>query len=318
MVSIEEIRNNWNSDIIGQAQKIQSLDGSKHPAWTIKIGNTYGVAIPYSGDRTINEYFASARFQSDMLPLLNEKASPALVLRTYDQDIADTFATLCADLVDPGENGVKRTEIEADPVQWWKKWKKIVGNKNYDQAVYDTLGELYVLKLLREKNLEPVWNGPKAASYDIELDNCFIEVKSTIVRDRKEVTISSQFQLNPPDRPLYLVLCQMEETFEGGESIDSIVAWFESVGLNTKLLNDLLKSKGFEIGMSARKKTFIIHDVLKYFVDDNFPRITPQSFKGDVLPAGITKISYTVDLSCLTPVSMLGQNDVGPLVSASE
>lgn len=302
---IDEIHNNWISDIKGQAQTIQSLNKTKYPAWTIDLKNTYGVAIPYTGGLPVNECFADARFQSETLLLYHGEPISVLVLRTGNYEIADTFATLCADLIDPGESGEKRMAICNDPVQWWQRWKEIVGNKNVNDTIYDTLGELYVLKLLRETGYDPKWNGPHRASYDIELKDCFVEVKSTIVRDRKEITISSQFQLNPPDRPLYLVLCQLEETSSSGESIDSIISWFKSIGLNTQPLDELLALKGFEVGMSARQRTFIIHGVLKYLVDENFPRITPASFKNDVMPANITKISYTVDLSNLEPESML-------------
>ena len=45
--------------------------------------------------------------------------------------------------------------------------------------------------------------------------------------------------------------------------------------------------------------------MLKYAVDFDFPRITPTSFVGGVMPAGITKITYTVDLSGMTPESMM-------------
>ena len=66
-----------------------------------------------------------------------------------------------------------------------------------------------------------------------------------------------------------------------------------------------LKELGFEEGRSARNKKFIIHSMLKYTVDSDFPRITPASFAGGVMPAGITKITYTVDLSGMTPESMM-------------
>ena len=56
--------------------------------------------------------------------------------------------------------------------------------------------------------------------------------------------------------------------------------------------------------MSARKKGFLVHEILLYRVDQDFPTVTPSSFKGDVLPAGITKISYTVDLTGLTPTPL--------------
>ena len=51
----DEIRNNWNCDIIGYAQPLSSLEKSDYPAWTVKFIDSYGVAIPYDGKQEINE-----------------------------------------------------------------------------------------------------------------------------------------------------------------------------------------------------------------------------------------------------------------------
>ena len=101
------------------------------------------------------------------------------------------------------------------------------------------------------------------------------------------------------------MFCQFEPTVQTGESIDSVIDWFAGIGYNVSALNEKLASKGLEIGMSSRKHTFLLHSMLKYTVDETFPRITPASFVGGALPAGITKISYTVDLSGMVPESML-------------
>lgn len=58
-------------------------------------------------------------------------------------------------------------------------------------------------------------------------------------------------------------------------------------------------------GMSSRNKTFLLHEMLRYTINSDFPRITPESFIGGVLPAGVTGITYTVDLSGMTSESMV-------------
>ena len=123
--------------------------------------------------------------------------------------------------------------------------------------------------------------------------------------DRKEITISNQFQLEPPGKHLDLVFCQFEPAVESGVSINQLVEQLKSNGVNIASLNQKLKELGFEEGRSSRNKTFILHSMLKYVVDSDFPRITPSSFLNGVMPAGITKITYTVDLSGMTPESMI-------------
>ena len=305
MTLSEQIRNNWKTDIQGHAQDVWSLKSTDYPAWTVKLNDSYGVAIPYAGSEAINESFANAKLYSTIIPMTGQSPVSAIVLRTGAENIEGPFSTLCAELIEPGAEGEHRLEILADPVAWWKDWKELLGNRNIDERIYDTLGELCVLKTLISAGEEAAWNGPDGASYDIELPDRFVEVKSSTVRDRKEVTISSQFQLDPPNKRLELVFCQFEPTICSGESIDSVVKWFEDIGYNVNTINEKLLSKGFEIGMSSRKRTFLLHNMLMYTVDENFPRITPASFVGGTMPAGITKKSYSVDLSGMVPKSML-------------
>ena len=61
----EAIRNNWATDISGYAQIIPATKDTNYPAWTVKILNSYGVAILYDGEDDINESFANARIYSD-------------------------------------------------------------------------------------------------------------------------------------------------------------------------------------------------------------------------------------------------------------
>ena len=88
-------------------------------------------------------------------------------------------------------------------------------------------------------------------------------------------------------------------------SINKITEKLGELGYNVKLVNQKLSELGFEEGMSSRNKTFLLHEMLRYTINSDFPRITPESFIGGVLPAGVTGITYTVDLSGMTSESMV-------------
>ncbi len=308
----EEIRNNWATDIIGYAQSIKSLENSSYPAWTVKFEDGYGVAIPIQDNILLNESFAGARIKTMTIHISSETTQNAIVLLTNTPGIVIPFSTLCEALVMPGEGGEFRNAISINPLAWWKEWKELLGNRNIDERIYDVLGELWVFKYVIQNGEEASWNGPDGASYDIETSERFIEVKSSINREKREVTISSQFQLFPPDKPLEMVFCCFEPVIMSGISIDNVLEDFRVMGLNTDLINQKLEKLGFEKGMSARKKGFLPREVLLYKVDSNFPTVTPASFIDGVLPPGITKISYTVDLNKLNPVALYKgeQNDI--------
>ena len=309
---IQEIKSNWKTDILGYAQVIPSLKNTAYPAWTVKLIDGYGVAIPYSGDN-MNENFSNARiFSADNIMTPTGIMQRSLVLTTESFDIKGPFATLCAELIDPGTDGLARMAIQNDPVAWWKKWKELLGNRNIDARIYDTLGELCVLYELLNSGEDANWNGPDGATYDIETDFGFVEVKSTISRRKKEITISNKFQLFPPNKPLNVILCVFEPTIQTGISINSIIAKFGEIGYNVQLLNRKLADRGFEDGMSSRNKMFILHEMLRYNIGPDFPRITPESFVNGVWPSRITDITYTVDLSGLPYESMVqgANNDI--------
>ena len=294
---IQEIKSNWKTDILGYAQVLPSLKNTDYPAWTVRLIDGYGVAIPYSGD-DMNENFANARiFSTDNIMTTAGVKQRSLVLTTESSDIEGPFASLCAEFIEPGQDGSARNIILCDPVAWWKKWKELLGNRSIDARIYDTLGELSVLYMLLKSGENAIWNGPDGASYDIETDNGFVEIKSTVSRRKKEISISNKFQLFPPEKPLNVILCVFEPTVQTGWSINNLIAKFDEIGYNTQLLNHKLAERGFEEGMSARNKTFILHEMLRYTVGPDFPRITPESFVDGIWPLGITDITYTVDLS---------------------
>lgn len=302
---IENIKNNWKTDILGYAQVITPLKDTDYPAWTVKLVDGYGVAVPYSGE-DINESFSNARiFSTDNILLPSGAMQRALVLITDAEGIEKPFATLCGELIEPGADGSARTAILCDPVAWWKKWKELLGNRNIDPRIYDTLGELCVLYTLLKKGEDANWNGPDGASYDIETDSRFVEVKSTLSRSKREITVSNQFQLDPPGKPLNVILCAFEPTVQSGVSINTVLSELDAIGYNVGMINQKLSELGFEEGMSSRNKTFLLHEMLQYTISSDFPRITPQSFVGGVLPAGITKITYTVDLSGMSAEAMV-------------
>ncbi len=303
------IFNNWSTDVLGYAQSIEELASTGFPAWTVKIDDSYGVAIPYEGEEEINENFADAKILSRKIKLSSGELRRVILLTTNSIENRVPFATLCGAFVDPGENGFSRMQIEKSPITWWKEWKELLGNRNIDERIYDVLGELCVFIYVVKKGEEASWNGPDGATYDIETNSRFLEVKSSISREKQEVSISSQFQLFPNGKPLDLVFCRFEPTVSSGISIDSVIDDFEAFGYNTTLLNQKLEKKGFEKGMSSRKKRFILHEMLLYTVNENFPTITPGSFIGGVMPNGITKITYTVDLSGLTAIPLCQEDN---------
>ena len=276
---------------------VVSLSREGYETWTMKNRSEYGVAVPIESDEEISEYFSGAHLYTDKRIIDGKEEKTFLFLTSEKDDIAEPFSALCAELITPGKDGELRSELEKNPLGWWAQWKELLGNKNVDTRAYDVLGELWVLRYLAEQGEQAEWNGPNGATYDIDCNGYYVEVKSTTARSKKQITLSNLFQLDPPDgSTLYIAFCQFESA-QDGISINSLVRDLEKLGYSSTGLNEKLSRLGLEKGKTARKRNYIVHMVTKYQVDDSFPAIRPSSFVGGDLPKGVESITYTVSLN---------------------
>ncbi len=297
----EEIINHWSTSKRGYAQELPSLADTGYPAWSVILPDgRFGVAVPYGERGSVFETFASVWVES--LTMTNVSEGPVLTLASFDS--AQAFAALCAEFVAPGIGGCSRDALVEDPVSWWKEWKGLLGNKNVDMRVYDILGELVCLEALSNMGIEPVWGGPNGASCDIDCGSKKFEVKSTLSRSSKSVQIHGLFQLGDDGLEKFLVLAQFEPTVEG-LSIDGMVDVLVGRGFSRAELNNALLELGYPSGNSARRKCYSLRGLTKYPVNDAFPHISSDSFVGEVLPLGVTSISYGIDLDGVPGESMV-------------
>lgn len=292
MNMIQEIRSGFATLKHNQVNEIYNLP-EKYRAYIIRTAESYGVALEVNGDMAINERFNSCNFKTQMVAI---DGSPVtlLILSSSFEEYRYEFAALCAEFVDPGENGENRALILNSPLEWWRKWKELVGNTNKEQKVYNVIAEMLVFEHKLSMDNSTVWSASSMGTHDIECEGESCEVKSTIKRYGASAEISGQHQLEHK-KPLFLYFCRMEESLIG-ESINSVKERLISIGCEEGKLEIELERQGFELGASIRDKTYKILEKRKYPVGDSFPRITKDMFKGGCYPKGIMHIEYTVDL----------------------
>jgi len=296
MTILSEIRDGFASMKTFGALTISSLS-AEYAAYTIRIPDGYGVAIPVKQDIVVAESFNSCRFRTGLLSIGGQPSNYLMLISTFEEYRYE-FASLCAELLDPGEAGSKRKALLEHPLEWWRRWKELVGNDNKDRSVYSIIAELRVLEHKRLSDPSAEWTATHMGSHDIECATESCEVKSTCKRYGAAVTIAGQHQL-VHKKPLYLYFLRMEESFEG-ISINEMKQRLVRTGYDPARLEIELQQQGLEHGASIRDKKYKILEKRKYVVDEAFPCITRESFKGNQLPAGITQIVYTVDLDAVS------------------
>jgi len=292
---LQEIRDCFAALGKNQAFKIRSLP-EEYSAWVIRKDDWIGVGIPIRSKQLVSERFSSVRLWSDNLVINNQDIS-LLILSSTEESLKYEFASICAQFIDPGDDGIYRAQLIRNPTEWWDRWRNLLGNSIKDKKPYSVLGEMIVLERLIETGKEPVWSALKKASHDIELDVCSYEVKSTLNRYESIVSINSQFQLQN-NRDTWLVFCRFEPS-NLGISVDQICESLVSKGVNRFELEEGLESLGLEAGCSARSERYVLLEMRRYKIDEHFPLITPSLFKTNQYPSNIRKITYEVDLNGL-------------------
>lgn len=288
---LDDIRDLFASTSRG-ARKIKSLP-KEYPAWVIKMDDGYGVCVEYDRDDIVSERFANVYMRVRRISI-SEKEYNLLTLTCIHDYLRNEFATLCYQFVNPGTNGKMRNELITTPENWWERWKNLMGNQISDMNSYDIIAEMVILEKLKRDGVEPIWRGIMGNTHDIESNNACYEIKSTLTKYKSEITISNQFQLDSK-KDLYLYFLRMEES-NFGYSINDMVDRLCSIGFDKNSIESQLTISGFENGRSIRNKKYRIIEKRKYKINDNFPKITNESFKDNKFPKSIVKINYTIDL----------------------
>lgn len=299
---ITELRNILFTISDGKMLPIKELSPD-YPAWAIRINNKLGVAIKYKREDNFYAKFSKVHLEYFDALTANGATDSYLVLYVNKKDIESkelrSFATICQGFVLPGPDGEARHQIIADPDGWWTDWKNIIGNRSSNMKIHSLVGELLTYRYLLQQGKKVEWTGSSYKRVDFKTDNISVEVKSTLSRYDSLITIHGQYQLIDDENPLKLFLCRLEEDDLQGESANNVINDLISLGIDSYKMENIMEKLGFKQGTKERNIKFKIMEMRSYDVDNNFPRITAQSFKNDVIPEGIVHLDYTIDLANL-------------------
>ena len=84
-----------------------------------------------------------------------------------------------------------------------------------------------------------------------------------------------------------------------GVCINDMIKLLVDDGYDENRIEVELRKLGIMPGSIERKERYKILEKRKYKVDNNFPKITNESFKNDMIPENILHIVYSIDLDGL-------------------
>lgn len=275
---------------------IELKEDNAKDSWVVKVDNSNGVAIKVDNHIVVNEKFTNMRFFTRDY-LIDGTETRLLLITSNISYLRNEFAKICRDFVELGPNNENRNLLTTEPLKWWKHMKELIGNANKNIPVYNIIAEMLCFNYLVERHEYVEWSGPFGGSIDIATSSGYFEVKSTTKRYESVIQISGQFQL-VTDKPQHLLFCRMEKS-SNGFSIDKLVDILIQNGIESDYIEERLEGLGLPKGSSSRQETFNLLECSSYKIDEDFPKITPESFKNNHIPKHIVQINYSIDLSGL-------------------
>lgn len=275
-------------------QKNQSIYLSSSNARTVMFEDvTYGIGIPYSSDKKVNEKFANVKLYSYQIVLEDSgETHNYLFLTSSLKETRNEFALVCADFADLGN----RQSILENPLSWWKRWRELMGNAVKNPKVHSILGEMLALKYLLKNGHKAKWNPLDFLTHDIETQDDAYEIKSTTSKYETIISVNSQFQLSTATGKVSLIVCRFEKS-RLGYSINSIIEELSLCGLDKFHLNNMMDEMGYPEGSSSRDEKYQLLEMRKYTVNHDFPGEDLREYIKEMNDPYIRSVTYDVDLS---------------------
>lgn len=184
-------------------------------------------------------------------------------------------------------------------------------------------GELWFLRQHLLLQLDPgvavrSWAGPKAANHDFQLQNCAVEVKTSVGKMHQFLHIASERQLDATGAgALMLFHLSLDERTGQGETLVDIVSDLRSRVGSDPVAAEELDSRLVDAGYldtQAYRYSAVAYeprDSSFFKVAGQFPRIT----EGNLLP-GVGDVRYTISLAACHPFVMTEQDALALIVQS--
>lgn len=212
------------------------------------------------------------------------------------------FAQLCADLVRRFAEGTAvAAGVAASLVEFRELLRTPAASLDLS-AVVGLVGELLVLDQLSDASptAVPTWLGATKARHDFRNGAKAIEVKTSLVRRTSTVTISAIDQLEAPQYgTLHLVHVALERNPTGSLSVPALVESIKAKcqAQDAPRVDALVATIAGSPLPEIARECFSLRLQQCYVVDEGFPCLVAGKLKAKALDAGVSDVTYKLDLS---------------------
>jgi hypothetical protein len=220
-----------------------------------------------------------------------------------ENELLGLFCLLCEDLISATSDFARGTSGVDFVARRVEDWRRLLERGSADlltnSEIRGLFGELWFLDWLVAKIAPPsaikTWVGPTGADQDFSIGSKCVEIK-TKHPGIDCIQIASERQLDAGTRALDLVVLELTEMLEAGDSLSCLVGRLRAKLLPMSDARELFERRLGEARYSARPEydlpLFKVSDVQGYCIDEHFPRLHRHC-----LPTGVRDVTYMIDLS---------------------
>ncbi len=235
-----------------------------------------------------------------------------LLVLTLDRQVdSDLFYTLCKSLFHSLRE-VHRPDVALSvTIQHLKRWRTFLSGQNSRiltiQEYRGLFAELVFLGKLLAAGLSSTaavmaWTGPEWMHQDFIYSGRAVEVKALSSADRNTVRISSEDQLESIEEKLYLLTLTLRESRDNpvALSLNALVTHIRDLlqGESLESFDSKLAATGYVPHHEYETPKLAATNKKTYLVEKDFPKVVRS-----MLPAGVTSVSYQLELEKIEPFS---------------
>ena len=280
------------------------LAAGNHVRFALGENGEARLLLPLKGNETRKRLFGAPALQIETSTFVSaERKIRFLDLTCLSKDLESVFAEVSDEITARIANGECCIEAASSTIEDFRALLVRSPSASITtSAITGLIGELLVLDrlLVHSSHAWQCWRGPTGDRHDFRCRDSSLEVKTTTRAGRSLITVSGLDQMEAPaGGSLHLAHLVLEPVAAGKITVATLGKKVLDQADDRSRVKELMAAVGCpDVEADAwNRLSYRLEVETLYEVGNGFPRLVPSILTEGDCPAGISEISYRIDLS---------------------
>ena len=223
-------------------------------------------------------------------------------MRCEEEQLSDVFAKVASDVLGRIESGAGVHRAVEEALREFRRLLHKERTSSQDEkTIVGLIGELLTLVEAMEVNPAAIngWHGPDSDRHDFRAGPVTVEVKTSLGADGNRIHVNGMKQFESSIEGSFLIRhVRIEPNPDGALSVPDLVIQVAALAQEQTMLEDKLEKLGYtaDNAESWQVNRYALVGATAYEVRGGFPRLIPEMLAVEWPLAGVSAVSYEVDL----------------------